>query len=85
MQIFGVSNSQDRVQVLQGEPDIPNGFGIETIIKVKWKNFMFDFPCIVSLYYIRNEQDAALAVSFISHCNITLNVSDAFCVHHQEY
>jgi hypothetical protein len=22
---------------------------------------------------------------FISHCKITLHVSDAFCVHHQEY
>jgi len=27
--------------------------------------FMFEFPCIVSLYYIRNQQDATLAVSFI--------------------
>ena len=46
---------------------------------------MFEFPCIVSLYYMRNQQDATLAVSFISHCKITLHVSDAFCVHHQEY
>jgi len=37
------------------------------------------------LYYIRNQQDATLAVSFISHCKLTLHVSDAFCVHHQEY
>jgi hypothetical protein len=22
---------------------------------------------------------------FINHCKITLNVSDAFCLHHQEY
>jgi len=29
------------------------------------------------LYYIRNQQDATLAVSFISHCKITLHVSDA--------
>jgi len=36
-------------------------------------------------YYIRNQKDASLAVSFISHCKITLHVSDAFCVHHQEY
>ena len=48
-------------------------------------NFMFEFPCIVSLYYIRNQQDATLAVSFISHYKIILHVSDAFCVHHQEY
>jgi hypothetical protein len=45
---------------------------------------MFEFPCIVSLYYIRNQQDVTLAVSFISHCKITLHVTDAFCVHHQE-
>ena len=37
------------------------------------------------VYYIRNQQDATLAVSFISHCKITLHVSDPFCVHHQEY
>jgi len=36
---------------------------------------MFEFPCIVSLYYIRNQQDATLAVSFISHCKIALHVS----------
>ena len=48
-------------------------------------HFMFEFPCIVSLYYIRNQQDATLAVSFISHYKITLYVLDAFCVHHQEY
>ena len=39
----------------------------------------------MKLYYIRNQQDVTLAVSFISHCKITLHVSDAFCVHHQEY
>ena len=47
--------------------------------------FMFEFPCIISLYYVKNQQDATLAVLFISHCKITLHVSDAFCVHHQEY
>jgi hypothetical protein len=49
------------------------------------KNFMFEFPCIIRLYYIKDQQDATLAVLFISHCKITLHVSDAFCVHHQEY
>ena len=39
----------------------------------------------VGLYYIKNQQDATLAVLFISNCNITLHVSDASCVHHQEY
>jgi hypothetical protein len=46
---------------------------------------MFQFPCITSLYYIRNQQDATLAVSFISNCKITLHVSDVHRVHHQEY
>ena len=27
--------------------------------------FMFEFPCIISLYYIKNQQDATLAVLFI--------------------
>ena len=35
---------------------------------------------IEALYYIKNQQDATLAVLFISHCKITLHVSDAFCV-----
>ena len=40
-------------------------------------NFMFQFPCIINLYYIKNQQDATLAVLFISNCKITLHVSDA--------
>ena len=47
--------------------------------------FMFDFPCIIILYYIKNQQDATLAVLFISNSRITLHVSDASRVHHQEY
>ena len=43
-------------------------------------SFMFEFSCVISLYYIKNQQDATLAVLFISHCKITLHVSDAFCV-----
>ena len=39
----------------------------------------------LKLYYIKNQQDATLAVLFISNCKITLHVSDAFCVHHQEH
>ena len=38
-----------------------------------------------TVYYIKNQQDVTLAVLFISNCKITLHVSDAFCVHHQEY
>ena len=37
------------------------------------------------LYYIKNQQDATLAVLFISNYKITVHVADAFCVHHQEY
>ena len=37
-----------------------------TLLRLHFINFMFEFPCIVSLYYIRNQQDATLAVSFIS-------------------
>jgi len=46
---------------------------------------MFEFPCIISLYYIKNQKDVTLAVKFISNCKITLHVSDAFCVPYQEY
>ena len=31
------------------------------------------------LYYMKNQQDATLAVLFISNCKITLHVPDAFC------
>ena len=31
-------------------------------------NFMFEFPCIIILYYIKNQLDATLAVLFISRC-----------------
>jgi len=47
--------------------------------------FMFEFPYIIILYYIKDQQDATLAVLFISNCKITLHVSGAFSVHHQEY
>jgi len=33
---------------------------------------MFEFPCIISQYYIKNQQDVTLAVLFISNCKITL-------------
>jgi hypothetical protein len=49
------------------------------------KNFIFEFPCIISLYYAKNQRDATLAVLLISNCKITLHVSDASRVHHQEY
>ena len=29
---------------------------------------LFEFPCIISLYYIKNQQDATLAVFFTSNC-----------------
>jgi len=34
-------------------------------------NFMFEFPCIINLYYVKNQRDATLAVLFISNCKIT--------------
>ena len=39
---------------------------------------MFEFPFIISLYYIKNQQDATLAVLFISHCKITLTCFGRF-------
>jgi hypothetical protein len=47
--------------------------------------FIFEFPCIISLYYIRNQLDATLTVLFISNCKNTLHVPDVHRVHHQEY
>ena len=47
--------------------------------------FIFEFPCIISLYYISNQLDATLAVLFISNCKNTLHVSDVHRFHHQEY
>ena len=42
--------------------------------------------CVLgAVYHIKNQQDATLAVLFISHCKITLRVSDASCVHHQQF
>ena len=37
---------------------------------------------LVSNYYIKNQQDATLAVLLISNCKITQHVSDASFVHH---
>jgi hypothetical protein len=59
-----------------------------------WKVHIFKFPKFVLaaacvpfhvLYYTKNQQDATLAVLFISNCKIALHISDAFCFHHQEY
>jgi hypothetical protein len=33
--------------------------------KLLFLNFMFEFPCIISLYYIKNKQDATLAVCLL--------------------
>ena len=37
-------------------------------------------PSNIYIYYIKNQQNATLAVLFISNCKITLHVSDAFRV-----
>ena len=58
-----------------------------SIVRMHYKLFVNN-PIAVSaetMYYIKNQQDATLAVSFINHCKITLHVLDDFCVHHQEY
>ena len=36
-------------------------------------------------FIINNQSDAASAVLFLIHCEITLHVSGALCTHHQEY
>jgi hypothetical protein len=51
--------------------------------KVTFHNFMFEFPCIIRQYYIKDQRDATLAVCLL--VTARLHVSDAFCVHHQEY
>ena len=38
---------------------------------------MEDFLQVLSLYYMKNQLDATLAVLFISHCKITLHVLEA--------
>jgi hypothetical protein len=58
---------------------------VESATSVNFMFFMFEFPCIITLYYIKNQQDATLAVLFISNRKITVRVSDSFCVHPQEY
>jgi len=50
-------------------------------------NFMFEFSCIISLYYIKKQQDATLAVLFIRSCillvlyiiQIGMNVKKKYC------
>ena len=41
-------------------------------------------PLKLGLRYIKNQQDATLAVLFTSNSKITLHVLDVFCVHDQE-
>jgi len=57
-----VKNSFQFVQILESLRVQPEDLMV---------NFMFEFPCIISLYYIKNQQDATFAVLFISHCKIT--------------
>ena len=35
-------------------------------VSLSASNFMFEFPCILSLYYIRNQHDATFTVLFIN-------------------
>ena len=79
LNFFALSNNPLPFTLL---PSLPTPVHIHhPIFNRRTKYFMFEFPCIITLYYIKNQQDATLTVSFISHCKITLHVSDAFCVH----
>ena len=60
--------------------------GLQTAVSRDFIPFLLICLQVFRCYhYIRNQQDATLALSFISHCKITLHVSEAFCIHHQEY
>ena len=74
--VIGTSKEDYRVNVVSCD---------SSTLRQVFRSFMFVFLCIITVYYIKNQLDATLAVLFISHCKITLHVSDAFCVHHQEY
>ena len=41
---------------------------------------MFEFPCNLSLYYIKNQQDATLAVLFISDLAVTNKQYSQSCI-----
>jgi prolipoprotein diacylglyceryltransferase len=82
---FNISYFSKICREIQVSLQSENNNGYYTRRPICIYDFMFEFPYIVSLYYIRNQQESTLTVSFISHCKITLHVSDAFCVHHQEY
>ena len=41
---------------------------VVNVVKEILEFFMFEFLCIITLYYIKNQQDATLAILFISHC-----------------
>jgi len=47
--------------------------------------FLFAFYKLETLLFLLKEELKLRVVLFISNCKITLHVSDAFCVHHQEY
>ena len=69
-------------------PKLPPGICAITVtssFRVRARNGSYRLVINVGSYYIKNQQDATLGILFISHCKITLHVSGAFCVHHQEY
>ena len=59
--------------------------GIKLHNRTEWKQIASFHKTKHKLYYIKNQQDANLAVLFISNCKFTLRVSDASRVQHQEY
>jgi hypothetical protein len=75
------NNGNEEVTIRQITVDIAKGVCIVLLYHVTTLTVYHQAKI---LYYIKNQQDATLAVLFISNCKITLHVSDAFCVHHQE-
>jgi hypothetical protein len=66
-------------------PNFASSHARTIVISYCTRIFIVILECNVYLSYIKNQQDATLAVLFISNCKITLHVSDASRVHHQEY
>jgi len=70
--------SVEEVVQTQGHWLIPTWYSYDTYLlrSTVFKSVRFFVNKPVCIYYIRNQQDATLAVSFISHCKIILHVSD---------
>ena len=58
----------------EADTSLPSSAEVKNRVEL-YLYFMFEFPCVITLYYIKNQQDATLALLFISNCKITLHVS----------